>query len=50
MLEHGELKIDFYHQMNPSDTNEKQKIVDIPLCTSTISLAELMVRHTGQSE
>ena len=50
MLEQGELKVDLYHQMNPSDTNEKQKIVDIPLCTCTISLRELVSRHTGNQK
>lgn len=50
MLEHGELKVELFHQMNPSDTNEKQKLVDIPLCTSTISLRDLIFRHTGKKK
>ena len=47
MLEHGELKVDLYHQINPSDNNEKDKSGDIHLCYSTISLRELISRHTG---
>ena len=47
MLEHGELKVELFHQMNPSDVDEKQKIVDIPLCVSSISLRDLIFRHTG---
>lgn len=43
MLEHGELKIDLYHQMN---SNEKQPF-DILLCYCIIPLKELIIRHTG---
>ncbi|CAF1190222.1 unnamed protein product [Rotaria sordida] len=45
ILEHGELKIDIYHQMN-SNSNEKQSL-DIHLCYCIISLKELIIRHTG---
>ncbi len=43
MLEHGELKIDIYHQMN---SNEKQSL-DILLCYCIIPLKELLGKHTG---
>ena len=47
MLEHGELRIDLFHQMNPSDHTEERKPVDIHLCYSTISLQDLLSHHTG---
>jgi hypothetical protein len=45
ILEHGELKIDIYHQMN---SNDKQSL-DILLCYCIIPLKELISRHTGTS-
>ncbi|CAF0800277.1 unnamed protein product [Rotaria sp. Silwood1] len=45
MLEHGELKIDIYHQMN-ANSHEKQSL-DIHICYCIIPLKELIIRHTG---
>jgi hypothetical protein len=47
MLEHGELKIDIYHQMSSDQPNDKQSL-DIHLCYCIISLKELISRHTGR--
>jgi C2 domain-containing protein 3 len=50
MLEHAELKIDLYHQMNAPDNNNNnhdRQPIDIHLCYCTISLRELLARHTG---
>lgn len=47
MLEHGELKVDIYHQMN-SNSNDKQQQADIHLCYCVIPLKELIIRHTGR--
>lgn len=50
MLEHGELKIDVYHQISSSDqsnqSNDKRSL-DVHLCYCTIPLKELISRHTG---
>lgn len=51
MLEHGELKIDIYHQM--SSTNEAnhqndKRPLDVYLCYCTIPLKDLISRHTGK--
>jgi hypothetical protein len=46
MLEHGELKIDIYHQMSSTDESDKRPL-DIHLCYCTIPLRELISRHTG---
>ncbi|CAM4925264.1 unnamed protein product [Rotaria socialis] len=50
ILEHGELKIDVYHQMSGT-TDATQEIdkrpLDIHLCYCTISLKDLISRHTG---
>jgi hypothetical protein len=46
MLEHGELKINIYHQT--TSTNESNQSSDIHLCYCTISLKELISRHTGK--
>lgn len=46
MLEHGELKIDLYHQMNSADENDKRPL-DIHLCYCIIPLRDLVSRHTG---
>ena len=48
MLEHGELKIDLYHQMNSSEESNDRRPIDIHLCYCTISLRELILRHTGR--
>jgi hypothetical protein len=47
MLEHGELKIDIYHQMSSDQPNDKRSL-DIHLCCCIISLKELISRHTGR--
>jgi len=51
MLEHGELKIDMYHQMSSSNELNQQndkRSLDIHLCYCTIPLKELIARHTGR--
>ena len=51
MLEHGELKIDVYHQISSSDQSNQpndKRSLDIHLCYCTISLKELLSRHTGK--
>ncbi|CAF3575312.1 unnamed protein product [Rotaria sordida] len=50
ILEHGELKIDLYHQMNSTnDSNQyiDKRPLDIHLCYCTIPLKDLIFRHTG---
>ncbi|CAF2632795.1 unnamed protein product [Rotaria sp. Silwood2] len=50
ILEHGELKIDLYHQMSSTtDSNQHldRRPLDIHLCYCTISLKDLISRHTG---
>ncbi len=51
MLEHGELKIDIYHQMsstNESNQQNDKRPLDVHLCYCTIPLKELISRHTGK--
>jgi hypothetical protein len=51
MLEHGELKIDIYHQISSTDNANQQndkRSLDIHLCYCIISLKELLSRHTGR--
>ncbi len=51
MLEHGELKIDVYHQMsstNESNQQNDKRPLDVHLCYCTIPLKELISRHTGK--
>lgn len=51
MLEHGELKIDLYHQISSADQSNQpndKRSLDIHLCYCTISLKELISRHTGK--
>lgn len=53
MLEHGELKIDVYHQISSSDQSNQpndKRSLDIHLCYCTISLKELLSRHTGKCQ
>jgi C2 domain-containing protein 3 len=51
ILEHGELKIDIYHQMSSTDDSKQhndKRSLDIHLCYCTIPLKELIARHTGR--
>ncbi|CAF1106445.1 unnamed protein product [Rotaria sp. Silwood1] len=50
ILEHGELKIDLYHQMSSTDDSNQhidRRSLDIHLCYCTIPLKDLISRHTG---
>ena len=48
MLEHGELKIDVYHQMSSTNESNDKRSLDVHLCYCTIPLKELISRHTGR--
>ncbi|CAF1141894.1 unnamed protein product [Adineta ricciae] len=50
MLEHGQLKVDLYHQISSTDDSNQpndKRSLDIHLCYCTIPLKDLLSRHTG---
>ncbi|CAF1129871.1 unnamed protein product [Adineta steineri] len=53
ILEHGQLKIDMYHQISSTDESNPQsdkRSLDIHLCYCTVALKELISRHTVKLE
>lgn len=52
MLEHGELKIDMYHQISSAEESNQhgdKRSLDVHLGYCTIPLRELIARHTGEA-